>query len=80
MAMLDRFEVRGTEGGYLPAATFTKFVQDAQARSGPQTGLGIGLWLVRKLVELHHGTIEAASAGPGQGSTFTLRLPLAPPT
>ena len=59
------------------AHVFDLFVQGAQARSGPQTGLGIGLWLVRKLVELHHGTIGAASAGPGQGSTFTLRLPVA---
>jgi len=40
-------------------------------------GLGVGLTLARRLTELHGGTIEARSAGPGQGSTFTLRLPLA---
>src|SRR5204863_8940032 len=39
-------------------------------------GLGVGLAIVRHLVELHHGTVSARSAGPGQGATFTVRLPL----
>jgi CheY-like chemotaxis protein/two-component sensor histidine kinase len=47
-------------------------------RSGRATsGLGIGLALARRLVELHGGQIEASSAGPGQGSRFTIRLPRA---
>ena len=47
----------------------------AQDTSG---GLGLGLALVRHFVELHGGTINAASAGPGLGSTFTIELPLRP--
>lgn len=41
-----------------------------------QGGLGLGLAIVRKLVELHKGTIDAASLGEGQGATFTVKLPL----
>lgn len=46
-----------------------------QPRAGG--GLGIGLALVRAIVQMHGGTISATSAGPGLGSTFTVRLPLA---
>ncbi|MBE7366487.1 PAS domain-containing protein [Ramlibacter pallidus] len=56
---------------------FDLFAQGSQMAHGGQGGLGIGLWLVRRLVELHHGTIMAHSDGPGRGSTFTVRLPLA---
>jgi CheY-like chemotaxis protein len=53
---------------------FELFTQgDRRARAA--SGLGIGLAFARRLVELHGGQIEAFSAGPGQGSRFTIRLP-----
>ncbi|WP_312518588.1 ATP-binding protein [Massilia sp.] len=55
---------------------FDIFVQGKVTLDRTQGGLGIGLSVVRSLVELHGGSIEAASDGPGKGSTFTLRLPL----
>jgi PAS domain S-box-containing protein len=55
---------------------FELFAQGAGVTHAGQGGLGIGLWLVQRLVGLHHGRIEAHSAGPGAGSTFTVRLPL----
>ena len=54
---------------------FELFVQVGDAARAAQGGLGIGLTLVRKLVELHGGSVEAQSAGTGQGSVFTVRLP-----
>jgi CheY-like chemotaxis protein len=56
---------------------FQMFTQVAHAAQHMPGGLGIGLSLVRSLVELHGGTITAASAGTGTGSVFTVRLPLA---
>jgi PAS domain S-box-containing protein len=56
---------------------FRMFTQVAHAARHVPGGLGIGLSLVRSLVELHGGTIQAASAGTGMGSIFTVRLPLA---
>jgi signal transduction histidine kinase len=58
---------------------FEPFTQEDRAAERAQGGLGIGLALVRKLVQLHHGTVEAHSDGPGKGSEFTVRLPLADP-
>jgi signal transduction histidine kinase len=57
---------------------FGLFVQADRDRSRIRGGLGIGLALVRSLVELHGGTIEARSEGPGQGSEFIARLPAKP--
>ena len=54
---------------------FDVFVQGASTLDRSQGGLGIGLSLVRRLAELHGGSVEAESKGPGGGSTFTLRLP-----
>ncbi len=66
----------GIDASMLPRV-FGLFAQARGALERAQGGLGIGLNLVKKLVELHDGTIAVHSAGPGQGSTFTLRLPLA---
>ncbi len=58
------------------AGIFAMFAQDQDAGQRVQAGLGVGLALAKRLVELHGGSIEAASPGPGQGSTFTVRLPV----
>jgi len=55
---------------------FKMFVQADRSLDRSQGGMGIGLTLVRLLVELHGGKVEAASAGLGKGSTFTVTLPL----
>ena len=54
---------------------FEMFAQVDRALDRSQGGLGIGLTLVRSLVEMHGGTVEAHSDGPGQGSEFVVRLP-----
>jgi PAS domain S-box-containing protein len=56
---------------------FELFTQADQTLSRSRGGLGIGLTLVRSLVELHDGRVTAHSDGPGQGSEFLVRLPLA---
>jgi CheY-like chemotaxis protein len=68
----------GIASGMLPRV-FDMFAQAEQGRDRAQGGLGIGLTLVRRLVEMHGGHIAVFSAGPGKGSTFTVRLPLAQP-
>ena len=57
---------------------FDMFAQVDRTLKRSQGGLGIGLTLARTLVEMHGGRLEARSDGPGQGSEFTVRLPLAP--
>jgi CheY-like chemotaxis protein/anti-sigma regulatory factor (Ser/Thr protein kinase) len=75
--------VTDTGVGIAPEALGKVFEMFAQVPSGegrPQGGLGIGLSLVQSLVALHGGSVTASSPGRGQGSTFTVRLPLATAT
>jgi len=58
---------------------FHLFTQVGRTLDHAQGGLGIGLFLVRSLVEMHAGTVAAASDGPGKGSVFTVRLPCLAP-
>ena len=62
----------------LPRA-FDLFVQGKRSSDRTQGGLGVGLTLVRMLVELHGGSVRAFSEGPGRGSELVVKLPLAPP-
>ncbi len=55
---------------------FTRFTQEEQSTGRRHGGLGLGLALVKSLIELHGGTVSAASPGPGLGSTFIVCLPL----
>jgi PAS domain S-box-containing protein len=63
----------------LLAHVFDLFVQEPQSLDRSRGGLGLGLALVKRLVELHGGSVSVWSAGPGQGSEFTVRLPAAAP-
>jgi signal transduction histidine kinase/DNA-binding response OmpR family regulator len=64
----------GIDAQLLPRV-FDLFVQGQRSLDRSQGGLGLGLTLVRRLVELHQGRVEAASAGPGRGSRFRIFLP-----
>jgi PAS domain S-box-containing protein len=57
---------------------FDLFTQQSQAAAMAPEGLGIGLAIVKQLVELHGGNVQARSAGNGKGAEFTVRLPAAP--
>ena len=73
-----RLSVRDRGAGIAPEmldGVFDMFVQQEQTIERARGGLGLGLAIVRNLVELHDGTVSAASAGPGRGSEFTIELP-----
>jgi CheY-like chemotaxis protein/two-component sensor histidine kinase len=75
-------EIRVSDNGSGIAAEtlphiFDLFVQERQAIERAQGGLGIGLAIVRSLVQAHGGTVKAESPGKGRGSTFTVTLPAA---
>ena len=57
---------------------FDRFRQEDSSATRAHAGLGLGLALVRHIVALHGGSVEAQSPGKGKGATFTVRLPLAP--
>ncbi len=65
----------GIDPTHLPGI-FDMFVQIEQGSSRARGGLGIGLALTKRLIELHQGHIDASSGGPGTGATFTVRLPV----
>jgi len=70
--------VRDNGAGIDPSqleSVFEMFVQLETSKSYAAGGLGLGLALVRSLVELHHGSVEARSDGPGKGCEFLVRLP-----
>jgi signal transduction histidine kinase len=77
----DHMEVRVVDTGqgisavFLPHV-FERFRQADGATTRRHTGLGLGLAIVRQLVELHGGTVHAASEGEGRGATFIVRLPI----
>lgn len=58
---------------------FDRFRQGEKGGSGQKGGLGLGLAIARQIVELHGGTIEAASAGEGNGARFTVTMPVPDP-
>ncbi len=73
------FRVRDNGLGIDPehlSTIFDLFIQEKRSLGSSEGGLGIGLTLVRRLVELHEGQLEVYSAGPNRGSEFTVRLPL----
>ncbi|HYE33961.1 HAMP domain-containing sensor histidine kinase [Methylocaldum sp.] len=79
-ASRDRVSIRVRDNGVgipekLLSHIFDLFTQADQSLARAQGGLGIGLTLVKRLVEMHGGEVEAQSPGPGQGSEFSIHLP-----
>lgn len=68
---------QGIKPDFLPYV-FDRFRQADQKTSRQHGGMGLGLAIVRHLVELHGGSVKAMSAGDGQGATFTVSLPIMP--
>jgi PAS domain S-box-containing protein len=71
-------EIRDNGAGIAPELlprVFDLFVQSQRTLDRSQGGLGIGLSVVRRLIEMHGGSVEARSDGPGHGSVFSIRLP-----
>jgi CheY-like chemotaxis protein len=66
---------KGIDGRFLPRV-FDRFRQEDSSATRAYGGLGLGLAIVRSVVEAHGGTVTALSAGPGRGSTFTIVFPL----
>lgn len=65
----------GIDPGFVPRL-FSRFEQADRSTTRPYDGLGLGLAIVRHLVELHGGTVQASSEGCGRGATFTVTLPM----
>ena len=79
--MNSQIEIAVTDSGigikpeFLPHV-FERFRQDGGSATHPAKGLGLGLSIVRHLVEQHGGTVQATSPGDGRGATFLIHLPL----
>jgi signal transduction histidine kinase len=65
---------KGIDAEFLPFI-FDRYSQSKDTKSGRKGGLGLGLAITRRIVEMHGGTIRAESAGEGTGATFTVELP-----